>query len=149
MEEKKVYKTQEEFFEALKKIKPCDLKDEKTSIEDAVEFCKQLMECFIAAKRWYLVPDVAKLREELKALGGCRYNEAHPKFLVEKEEDLRKFLRLANNIQFPLEAMEQVFLCDQDDFTYAFDQIAGHGEQSYAKAWLRSQETLRKEKSEE
>jgi len=138
MEEIKCYATEEEFFEELKKIKPCDLRDDETKLRDAVEFCKQIMTAFIKAENIY--PNQDRLALILYRLGACEYKKASKKFLSDKAS-LGELLKSQNNIGFPLSAFTQILNAKPGSYECGWSKITEGGQEcSWAAEWVSAQE---------
>ena len=116
-DKKLVFKNEEEFFEELKKIKPCDLRDENTKIKDAVEFCQAVLKCFDAAG---FLPDQDKLALALYRMGACEYGKAAKHLLPIKDAYLRDVLTAKNNVQFPLSVFSQILNTEPDSYEYGW-----------------------------
>ncbi len=66
-------------------------------IEDAVEFCKAVMPCFVKAEN--IVLKRILLQAIWEELGACPYKEAAAKFLPEADARIGTLLGSKNNIQ--------------------------------------------------
>ena len=136
--EQTMFKDEEELFEALGEVEPCDLRDEKTTTEDAVKFCKGVMTCLARAEN--LVPNKDRLAAALYRLGACEYKKAPAKFLVIENATVGMTLEAKNNIQFPLSAFSQLLSAKQSTFIVGWEKVVEGGKYSWANTWLESQQ---------
>lgn len=139
LNKKKEFSSEEDFFRALGAIKPCDLRDEQTSMKDAISFCVNVLRCF--QRTGYMVPDKEKTELYLYRLGACRTDKAASKF-VDKDKTTVGEVLIKDNIQFPLMAFDQVFLCEtQESLRYSWERLTGFGyENSWVAEWIEKNE---------
>lgn len=132
-----VFHSEEEVFEALKKIKPCDLTSNKTSVEDAVRFCKEVMTVLLKCED--LCPNHRKMEEALTALGACRYDDANKKFKTDAEK-LSEVLTKKDNIEFPLSVLTQIIGSSYNSYKFGLQRATDGGKKySWVGEWLSAQ----------
>lgn len=141
---KRIFESEEEFFRALSAIKPCDLRDDETSMEDAIRFCKDVLTCFL--KTGYMVPDKDKTELCLYRLGVCEIDKVAPKFAIKEDARVGDIL-VKGNIQFPLIAFDQVFICkDQESLHCSWIKLTEGGfENSWVAEWIDKQDEKKQE----
>ncbi len=130
--------TEEDIFKALKQIKPCDLTDENTTIEDAVEFCKDIMMVFVEAAELDLPPpNQLRLVDTLKQLGACTYDNAAGQF---KTDGKTLQIKAPNNVEFPLSFFSQIIGTTSRSYRYGYLKATDGGEKySWASEWIQAQ----------
>ena len=79
---KKPYQSLDQLFEDLREIKPIDFTTEETSMDQAIRFSIEVLECLVAAKDFedtvYL--RAVELTDALKSIGCVEWKDAAPKF---------------------------------------------------------------------
>ena len=79
---KKPYQSLDQLFEDLREIKPIDFTTEETSMDQAIRFSKEVLECLVAAKDfdYKLCLRAVELADALKSIGCVKWEDAAPKF---------------------------------------------------------------------
>lgn len=137
-----MFKNENEFFEALDLIQPCDLKDGKTSTKDAVKFCRQVLDCFYEAR--HFVPNKERLETKLVDLGACNYRSASETFKTSGKNTVGDAMKLKDNIEFPLLAFSQIIdtkpSSDSTAWEFNWGIMTDGNEYSWINQWLTSQQ---------
>ena len=128
------YESELEFFEDLKDIQPCDLRDNNTRETDAVKFCKEIMECFVRSSKF--TPNQDKLALLLYRLGACEYDKAAKKFLGLEPSSIGVSLNEKNNIEFPLSVFTQILNTSESSYKYGWAKAMD----GWIEDWLKTQE---------
>ena len=145
-----VYHSLNEALNALKEVKPVDLRNGTTSIEEAVTFCQEVLLILQKSSDLSLTPEQQKqYSEALKAIGCVNYNDAHKSYKTATKNNIGALLQEENNIEFPLSAFTQLIDTTPDSFEYGMSKLTdGDLQYSWIGEWLRTQEDAQKAKTE-
>ena len=131
-----VFHSKEEAFEALSAIKPCDLTSNETKLEDAVNFCKEVMTVLIKCEDLRL--DHKELETALTNLGACTIDNASKKFRT-NARTIGDILTKKNNIEFPLSVFTQIIGTSDESYRYGFSRAVDGGKKGWIGEWLYTQ----------
>ena len=133
------YKTEEEFYEDLSKVKPVDYKSEELSHEDAMSHSKEIMGILLKARDLDLSSDYEKVSDALKSAGCVKMEEAHEKF--QEEEATVEGLMASESVGYPLYAYQQLIdTANSEDFSFGMDYLVSKNvESSDVYTWLATQ----------
>jgi hypothetical protein len=138
------FATTTEAIDTLKKVKEIpSLTTDKASLEEAVDFCKDVM--LVIAKMGQLhfsdseQKEISKL---LKQKGACRTKELNEKFKeVKGDSSVGVLMDLPNNIQFPVCAFDQLIDTKPDTFSFGLSYMNDGGKNySWVCEWLKVQD---------
>jgi len=127
---KNKFKSEEEFFAELDKVKKCNLQSSETSLPEAFAFCEKILDCIT---RMPYCPDHDRLALALYRKGACNHNDA-AKIFIPKDLPMEDMTKLTNNIQVPLAFFTHILTPDHNDYKYSWDRGC-----ALAEVWLETQ----------
>lgn len=137
------YSNVDEALLALSEITPSDLTSDKTSQEDAVRLCKEVLTVVLkSGKLSFNDTQIKQFKDSIKALGCSRYEEVNKKF-KSGEDDLtvRELRKTKGNIVFPLLKFSRLLDGKDCNFSDDISEMARGGiERSLIGTWLVAQE---------
>lgn len=148
-----LYPTVDKAIEALKEIKPIDLKSEKTSMKEAKEWAVKVLKVMQGCEDLRFDEGQRKLMSDtLRSLGAVSLEELRNKVVNKKlvNMDEKKPLLESNDLSFPLSAMGQLIDTSAETFSYGLGKMTEGGlKYSWIGDWFRSQENAESETEEE
>lgn len=146
------FKDFSELYSAINALPVTDLKSSKTSMKDAIDFCKELMVIFSKSDNLEISKNQLKsFNDLLKNKGACGYHDAASKFLppFNKKMSIEETLESNGTIYFPLSALLQIIdKTSTDSVKFALSRMGNGGEKhSWCMQWVNAQKPLEAERS--
>lgn len=141
--DKWIFHSYEEFVDALKQIKPCDLTSETSSKCDALKMCKEVILAINKAGALRFSDEQKNnISNILKCLGCCKTNEAAEKFIeLPNNASIGDAMRAENNIEFPLSVFNNLIDVSPSNFGFSMSYVTDGGKKySWCAEWLETQE---------
>ena len=132
---KKPYQSLDQLFEDLREIKPIDFTTEETTMDQAIRFSKEVLECLVAAKDFEgkLYLRAAKLADTLKSIGCVEWKAAAPKFRAMPGGEKGDYAK--GSTAFPLSCFYNLIQKSELNVCY-FYRLVAFGD---INAWLSNQ----------
>lgn len=136
-----VYHSVDEALEALSKVKPVDLVGGSTSMDDAIEFSKEVLLIIHKCEDLRFTEEEQKqFSDALKAIGCATYKTVNPKYVTDPTKTLGQIIK-TNDIDFPLSCYSQLIDVKPSTFSFGLSKLCdGDIEYSWISSWLKAQE---------
>lgn len=135
-----------DMLKALDKIKPIDLMSDKTTMQEAVQWAKDIFKTIDESKISYIKDENKILvSEKLKELGGLKLSDLKKTKFFEGGKILDDIISKKDSIEFPLSAFAQLIDTRNSTFDYGFAKLFEDEEFSWANEWLKAQEDIQSE----
>lgn len=132
-----MYTKPSQLFIDLLKVKPVDLKSDKTTLTEAVEHCKKVLTILDKAKnvQFEQDDDVELMSAILKAIGCVKNNQINKKF-VNNKLSLQDSLLEKDDITFAISVFDQLIDVKKNALVLGFKMMTRNGENSWINQWL-------------
>lgn len=135
-----------DMLKALDKIKPIDLMSDKTTMQEAVQWAKDIFKTIDESKISYIKDENKILvSEKLKELGGLKLSDLKKTKFFEGGKILDDIISKKDSVEFPLSAFAQLIDTRNSTFDYGFAKLFEDEEFSWANEWLKAQEDIQSE----
>lgn len=132
---------------ALSEVEICDLKSSKTSKQDAIDFCKQVMKLLSRCRKLnFNEKELEEFSVTLLTLGCTKQADANKKFIDKSDllTSLEDIINRKDDITFPLYVFDNLIGTKNPEFKFSLLAFFDGGiKTSWAGDWLKAQEKER------
>lgn len=135
-----VFHSVDEALLALSDVEPCYLFHFNTTHEDAIRFCKEIMDIIQRCQDLHFEPEQQKEFSSMLTILGASGNDKLAEKFISGETSIGALMNTKNNIEFPASVFDQLIDADINKFNFNLSLVTDGGlKNSWIGGWLKTQ----------